>query len=86
MQQVFIHHILLKKVDLTWLKSNVDKLNIDKLKNVPTILSNWKSKADKLDIDKLASAPIDLSNLSNVVKNDVVKKDIYNAQIKNIVR
>ena len=86
MQQVFIHHILLKKVDLTWLKSNVDKLNIDKLKNVPTILSNWKSKADKLDIDKLASAPIDLSNLSNVVKNDVVKKDIYNAQIKNNVR
>ena len=29
-----------KKVDLFNLKSNVDKLDIDKLKNVPTILNN----------------------------------------------
>ena len=29
-----------KKVDLASLKSNVDKLDIDKLKNVPTNLSN----------------------------------------------
>ena len=32
-----------KKVDLDYLKSNVDKLNIDKLKNVPTNLNNLKS-------------------------------------------
>ena len=31
-----------KKVDLANLKSNVDKLDIDKLKNVPTNLSNLK--------------------------------------------
>ena len=31
-----------KKVDLANLKSDVDKLDIDKLKNVPTILSNLK--------------------------------------------
>ena len=30
----------LKKVDLANLKSNVDKSNIDKLKNIPTYLSN----------------------------------------------
>ena len=30
----------LKKVDLADLKSNVDKSNIDKLKNIPTYLSN----------------------------------------------
>ena len=42
-----------KKVDLANLKSNVDKLDIDKLKNVPTNLSNWKSKVDELDVDKL---------------------------------
>ena len=42
-----------KKVDLAHLKSNVDKLDIDKLKNVPTNLSNWKSKVDELDVDKL---------------------------------
>ena len=39
-----------------------------------TNLANLKGKVDKLDIDKLASVPTDLSKLSNVVKNDVVKK------------
>ena len=41
-----------KKIDLANLKSNVDKLDIDKLKNVRTNLSNLKSKVDKLDGDK----------------------------------
>ena len=36
-----------KKVDLASLKSNVDKLDIDKLKNVPTNLRNLKSKVGK---------------------------------------
>ena len=40
-----------KKVDLGSLKCNVDKLDIDKLKNVPSNLSNLKSKVDKLDVD-----------------------------------
>ena len=39
-----------KKVDLANLKSNEDKLDIDKLKNVQTNLSNFKSKVDKLDV------------------------------------
>ena len=62
------------KIDLASLKSNVDKLNIDKLKHVPTNLRNLKSKVDKLDADKLVSVPVDLSKISDVVKNDVVKK------------
>ena len=65
-----------KNVDLASLKSNVDKLDIDKLKNVSTNVSNLKSKVDKLDVDKLVPVPVDLSKLSDVVKNDVVKKDI----------
>ena len=44
---MLIHQILLKWTDLANSKSNVDKLNIDKLKNVPSNLSNLKSKADK---------------------------------------
>ena len=84
MQHVLIHHLLLKKTDLASLNSNLDNLDIDKLKNVPTNLSNFKSKVDKLDVDKLAPVPIDLSKISNVVKNDIVKKDVYNAKIKNI--
>ena len=43
---------MLKNVDLANLKSNVDKLDIDKLKNVPTNLTNLKNKVDKLDVDK----------------------------------
>ena len=42
-----------------------------------------KGKVDKLDVDKLVHVPVDLSKLSDVVKNDV-KKDVYNAKIKNI--
>ena len=71
-----------KKTDLAHLKSDVDKLDIDKLINVPSNLSNLKSKVDKLDVDKLVS--VDLSKLSDVVKNDVIKKYVYNAKIKNI--
>ena len=65
-----------KKVDLANLKSNVDKLDIDKLKNVPTNLSNLKSKVDKLDGDKLPVL-VDFSKLRDVVKIYVVKIYTY---------
>ena len=73
-----------KKVDLAGLKCNVDKLDIDKLKNAPTNLRNLKSKAHTLDVDRILPAPVDLKKLSDVVKNDVVKKDVYTAKMKNI--
>ena len=73
-----------KKTDSANLKSDVNKLDIDKLKNVPTNVISLKSKEDKLDVGKLVSVPINLRKLSDVVKNDVVKKDEYNAKIKNI--
>ena len=59
------------------MKSYVDKIDIHKLKNVSTNLSGLKSKADKLGVDKLVPVLIDLSKLSDVVKNDVAKKDVY---------
>ena len=37
-------------------------------------LANLKTEVDKEDSDKLAPVPVDLSKLTNVVKNDVVKK------------
>ena len=40
-------------------------------------LASLKTEVDKLDIHKLATVPLDLSKLSNVVKNDVVKKTVY---------
>ena len=66
-----------KRSDLANLKSDVDKLDIDKLKNVSTNLSTLKSKVDKLDVHKLVLVLVDLSKLSDVVKNDFVKKDLY---------
>ena len=39
-----------------------------------TNLASLKTEVDKLDIDKLVPIPTDLSKLSNVVKNDVIKK------------
>ena len=65
-----------KKADLLKSKSNVDRLDIGKLKKLSTNLSNFTTKIDKLDVDKLVLAPVDLSKLSDVVKNDVVKKDV----------
>ena len=44
-----------------------------------------ESKVDKLDADKLVvPVPVDLSKLRDTVKNYAVKKDLYNAKIKNI--
>ena len=54
------------------------------MKNVPSNLSNLKRKVDKLDVDKLVPLPVDLSKISDAVKNNVVKKDVYNAKRKNI--
>ena len=45
-----------KKVDLANLKSNVDKLDINKFKNVSSGLSSLKSKEDTLDIGKLEAS------------------------------
>ena len=50
---------------------------------LPTNLSDSKSKVDKLDADILIPVPVDLSKLSNVVKTNVVREDLYNAKIKN---
>ena len=50
MQQVLIHRILQKKTE--WAYAN--KLDIHKLKNVPS----------KVDVDKLIPVPVDLSKLN----------------------
>ena len=47
-------------------------------------LANLKTEVDKIDTDKLKTVPDDLAKLSNVVKNDVVKKADYNT-LKNKV-
>ena len=43
------------------------------------------SKVGKLVVDKSVPVPVDLSKLTDVVKH-VVKKDVYNAKIKKILK
>ena len=40
-----------------------------------------KTEIDKIDVDKLKTTPTDLDRLSNLVKNDVVKKTDYNTKV-----
>ena len=47
-------------------------------------LANLKTEVDKLDIDKLVPVPADLIKLSNVVKNDVVNKDVYDKLVTKV--
>ena len=47
-------------------------------------LASLETEVDKIDTDKLKTLPADLAKLSNVVKNDVVKKTDYNAKINSI--
>ena len=49
-----------------------------------TNLAALKTEVDKIDTDKLKTVPTDLAKLSNVVKNDVVKKTDYNTKVTSI--
>ena len=61
------------------MKAEVDKLDINKLVNVPTSLNNLKTKVDDLDVGKLKTVHEDLKNLSDVVDNEVDKKTKFKA-------
>ena len=63
--------------------SHVDTLSFMLKLNLPSL----KTEVDKLDIDKLVPVPVNLSKLSDVVKNDVAKKIVYDklvAKVNNI--
>ena len=49
-----------------------------------TNLASLKTEVDKIDTDKLKTVPADLAKLSNVVKNDIVKKTDYNDKVTSI--
>ena len=79
------------KVDLSNYATKTDLKNVTHVDTsifaLKTNLASLKTEVDKLDIDKLAPVPVDLSKLSDVVKNDVVKKAVYDqlaAKVNNI--
>ena len=79
------------KVDLSKYATKTDLKSITHLDTssqaLKVNLASLKTEVDKLEIDKLVQVPVDLSKLSDVVKNDVVKKAVYNqlvAKVNNI--
>ena len=79
------------KVDLSNYATKTDLKNVTHVDtssfSLKTNLASLKTEVDKLDIDKLVPVPVDLSKLSDVVKNDVVKKTVYYklaAKVNNI--
>ena len=79
------------KVDLSIYVTKTDLKNVTHVDTsnfaLKTNLASLKTEVDKLDIDKLAPVPDDLYKLSDAVKNDVVKKTVYDklaAKVNNI--
>ena len=79
------------KVDLSNYGTKTDLKNVTHVDTssfaLNTNVASLKTKVDKLEIDKLAPVPVDLSKLSDAVKNDVVKKAVYDklvAKVSNI--
>ena len=69
------------KVDLSNYGTKTDLKNVTYVDTssfaLKTNLASLETEVDKLDIGKLAPVPVDLSKLSDVVKNDVAKKTVY---------
>ena len=76
------------KVNLSDYATNTDIKNISHVDTssfaLKTNLGSLKTEVYKLDIDKLVPVPVDLSKLSDVVKNDVVKKDVYDKLVTKV--
>ena len=76
------------KVDLSNYATKADIKNISHVDTssfaLKTNLASLKTEVNKLDIDKLAPIPVDLSKLSDAVKNDVVKKAVYDKSVAKV--
>ena len=46
--------------------------------------ASLKNEVDQLHIDKLVSVPVNLSKLNDVVKNDAVKKNVYDKLVNKV--
>ena len=76
------------KVDLSNYATKADIKNISYVdSSISALKSNLvsiKTEVDKLNIDKLVPVPVDLSKISDVVKNDVVKKIMYEKLVSKV--
>ena len=76
------------KVDLSNYATKTDIKNISHVDTsgfaLKSSLASLKAEVDKLDTDKLVPVPVDLGKLSDVVKNDVVKKTVSDKLVTKV--
>ena len=76
------------KVDLSNYATKADIGNISHVDTssltLKSNLASLKTEVYKLDIDKFVPVPLDLSKLSNVVKNDAVKRAAYDKLVEKV--
>ena len=60
--------------------SGIDTSNFALKPNLATL----KVEVEKIDVDKLKTVPVNLSKLSNLVKNEVVKKTAYDQLVTKV--
>ena len=77
------------KVDLSNYATKTDIKNISHVDTssfaLKSNLASLKTEVDKLDIDKLVPVPVDLSKLSDVVKDDAVKKTVHDKLVPKVI-
>ena len=62
------------------MKAEADKLDINKLGNVPAALNDLKRKVDNLDVGNLKTVPIEPKKLSDGVNKKVAMKHKLNTK------
>ena len=76
------------KVDLSNYSTKTDLKNVTHVDTssfaLKTNLASLKTEVDKLDIVKLVPVSVDLSKLSDAVKNDAVKKAVYDKLVAKV--
>ena len=70
--------IIQQKTDLK------NSTSVDTSSQLTLHLVRLKLETDKLDSGKLETTPVDLKKLSDVVDEEVVKKNLYDELIKNV--
>ena len=76
------------KVDLSSYVTKTDLKNVMHVDTssfaLKTNLASLKTELDKLDIDKLVPVSVDLSKFSDVVRNNIVKKAMYDKLVAKV--
>ena len=76
------------KVDLSNYATKTDLKNVSHVDlssfALKSNLASLKTEVDKIDAEKLKTVPVDLAKLSNVVKNDVIKKTEHDQLVAKV--